>query len=95
MSDARSPTDAPSACPTLGPRRRPYKDGARDFPTVEKGWARARVLALLGPPDSCEGEVWTYVAGPFTGPELRYLYRFQSDQVATIDVSRVGCRLVE
>jgi len=98
MSDARSPADAsadtPSACPA-GPKQRSYTDGSRDFPTVAKGWTRAQVLTLLGPPSSCEGGAWTYIAGPFTGPELRYLYRFQSDQVATIDVSRVGCRLVE
>lgn len=39
--------------------------------------------------------MWTYVGGPYTGPEVRYRLTFARGVVAAIDHSAVACRMVE
>lgn len=62
---------------------------------VQKGWSRARVLAELGGPKACDGATLTYVAGPYTGPELRVTFTFAKGLVVGVARSSVGCRDVQ
>jgi len=79
-----------------GPARRwSYSEGSQAFARVARGWTRARVTAALGPPSVCERDVWTYIGGPYTGPEVRYRLTFARGVVAAIERSSVGCRVVE
>ncbi len=50
------------------------------------------MLSTLGPPVSCEGSKWSYVAGPVTGPEETFVFLFASSVVVDIEDTMVGCR---
>lgn len=83
-----------AACPPKTRQWR-YAEGERAFSAVQKGWSRARVLTELGGPDECQGTSFIYIAGPYTGPELRVTYTFAKDRVVNVTRTVTGCRLVE
>ena len=80
-----------STCPQAK-RSWSYQDGLVAFAAIKKGWSKSRVLATLGGPTSCEGAIYTYVAGPYSGPEVRYRFTFSKEAVIAIETSSVGCR---
>jgi hypothetical protein len=94
-SDA-SKLDAPlpigrSTCPQAT-RSWSYQEGLVAFSAIKKGWSKSRVLATLGGPTSCEGAIYTYIAGPYSGPEVSYRFTFSKEAVIAIETSSVGCR---
>jgi len=97
LPDTRaSKLDAPlpigrSTCPQAT-RSWSYQEGLVAFAAIKKGWSKSRVLATLGGPTSCEGAIYTYVAGPYSGPEGRYRFTFSKEAVIAIETSSVGCR---
>jgi hypothetical protein len=90
-----SKRDAPlpigRSCPQAT-RNWSYQEGLVAFATIKKGWSKSRVLATLGGPTSCDGATYTYVAGPYSGPEVSYRFTFSKEAVIAIKTSSVGCR---
>jgi len=91
---SEAPTSAEGPCGGRA-KRWSFSEGSQAFARVQRGWSKARVSAALGAPSSCERDVWTYVGGPYTGPEVRYRLTFARGVVAAIDHSAVACRMVE
>jgi hypothetical protein len=73
-------------------RRLAYSEGAALFAQAQKGWSRVTVRQRLGPPTSCQGAVWTYVAGTYEGPEITYVLTFSGSVVVGIEHYGVACR---
>lgn len=88
---APPPEPTPISCPGQ-PRPWTVAEGDAHFSQVQKGWARSRVLKHLGGPTRCDGAIWSYVAGPYSGPEVTYAFTFSKDVVVDIKMSGVGCR---
>lgn len=79
-------------CPTSLHRPRNRSADSEELAVVQRGWSRKRVLEVIGGPTSCDGAVWSYVAGPYSGPETTYRFTFSGSVVARIETSSIGCR---
>jgi hypothetical protein len=69
--------------------------GDRLLGAVKVGWSRAQLRKHAGDPQSCDDDTWVYRAGPFTGPEVTYVFAFRGNRVVDIRRSAVACRYVQ
>lgn len=74
---------------------RDVAQGSAKFDQVKAGWTRARLEKHLGPPNRCDGDVWTYSAGNPDGPLTTARITVKKGVVTSVERSGAACILKE